>query len=131
MNIKTFVVILFSLSTSFSVGANSIYENKGNVTNGTHNDGSKSKSTTIGDTTTIEHYGKKGTYTKQGKFTTYIDNKGNKTQYHQIGNTIYGKDHNGLDIVVTKEGNTTVVKRSDGQSVICTHHKNITKCTSN
>lgn len=127
---KIFITV-FCLSFSLSIGAKSIYENKGNTTQGTHNDGSTSKSITIGDTTTIEHHGKKGTYVKQGKFTTYTDQNGNKTQYHQIGDTIYGKDHNGLDIVITKNGNQTFIKRSDGQSVVCTHQKNITNCKNN
>ncbi len=131
MSFKKYFIILTIFSFSFSAGANSVYENKGNITEGTHNDGSKSKSVTIGDTTTVDHHGKKGTYVKQGKFTTYTDSKGNKTQYHQIGNTIYGKDHNGLDIVITKNGKETTVTRSDGQSVICKHEKNITSCVNN
>ncbi len=131
MNFQKKITFLLILSFSLSVGAKSLYENKGNLTEGTHNDGSKSKSVTVGDTTTIDHYGKKGTYVKQGKFTTYTDSKGNKTQYHQIGETIYGKDHNGLDIIITKKGNETTVKRSDGQSVVCKHQKNITSCVNN
>lgn len=131
MIIKNLFISFFLFSISFSSIATSVYENNGNITEGTHSDGSKSKSVTIGNTTTVERYGIKSTYVQQGKFTIYTDAKGNQIIYNQVGDTVYGKDQNGLEITITKTGNKTVVKRSDGKSVTCTNENNISKCVNN